>query len=56
MTNRDFTVGIILIAVGAVMLLSNLGIISAWREIWRDWWALLLVIIGAVMLLKKPAE
>ena len=55
MTNRDITIGVILIAVGVVMLLSNLGIITAWREIWRDWWPLLLVIIGAVMLLKKPS-
>ena len=54
MTNRDITTGVILIVVGLVILLANLGIISAWREIWRDWWPLLLVIIGAVMLLKKP--
>lgn len=56
MHNRDFTGGIILIAVGVILLLSNLGIISGWRELWRDWWPVVIIVIGLSMLIKRGRE
>jgi len=41
--------GIILIAVGALIWLSNLGIIHIW---WRRDWPVLLIVIGILALVK----
>lgn len=54
MPNRDLTGGLILIAVGLLLLLSNLGIITGWRELWRDWWPVVIILIGLSLLVKKP--
>jgi hypothetical protein len=41
--------GIILIAVGVLIWLSNLGIIHVW---WRRDWPVLLIVIGVLALIK----
>lgn len=42
--------GIILIAVGALIWLSNLGVIHIW---WRRDWPVLLIVIGLLALFKN---
>lgn len=46
---NNFTTGLILIAVGILLLLSNLGIIDNWRE----WWPLLLIAVGISILFQR---
>jgi len=41
--------GIILIAVGALIWLSNLGVMHIW---WRRDWPVLLIVIGIIALVK----
>ena len=43
--------GIVLVAVGAVFLLSNLGVLSWWR--WDVFWPVLLIGVGAALLVGR---
>jgi hypothetical protein len=47
---RDITAGLIFIAIGTIMLLSNLGIIPGNL---KDWWPIILVAIGIGIILDK---
>lgn len=46
---------IVLIIVGALLLLSNLGLIhiGQMKEILKDWWPALLIVIGVIQLVKR---
>lgn len=46
---KNLTPGLILIAIGIIFLLSNLGIIESWGK----WWPLILIAIGLGMLLSR---
>lgn len=49
---RNLTPGLILIAVGIIFLLSNLGIIGSWGE----WWPLILIAIGIGLLFSREED
>ena len=44
---------IILIIVGTLFLLSNLGVIPQLGPLLRQWWPLILIIVGVVMLIPR---
>jgi Domain of unknown function (DUF5668) len=44
------TVALILIVVGTLLLISNLGWIPQIRSLFHQWWPLLLIIVGVLML------
>ncbi len=52
---RSQTIPLLMIAVGTVFLLTNLGIIpmSQVKALLRDWWPLVLIIVGVLQLIKK---
>jgi hypothetical protein len=45
---------VILILVGAAFLASNLGWIPQIRPLLREWWPLILIVVGVVLLLRRP--
>ena len=45
---RGFFGGIVLLSLGVIFLLTNLGIVQA--NLFRTWWPLLLIFIGAARL------
>jgi len=49
---RSRTGALILIVVGALLLLSNLGWIPHLGPLWHQWWPLILIIIGILMLVQ----
>jgi LiaI-LiaF-like transmembrane region len=53
MLTRSRTCAIVLIIVGTLFLLSNLGIIPEIRPLLRQWWPLILVIVGVLMLIQR---
>ena len=44
---------IILIVLGALFLLSNLGMLPRLGPLFAQWWPLILIVVGASMLLRK---
>ena len=50
---RSRTSAFILILVGGLFLLSNLGIIPQLGPLLRQWWPLILIVIGVVMLVQR---
>jgi hypothetical protein len=44
---------IILIIVGTLFLLSNLGVIPQLGPLLRQWWPLILIVVGIVMLISR---
>lgn len=50
---RSRTGALILIIVGALFLLSNLGWIPQLGPLLRQWWPLILIVIGVVMLVQR---
>jgi hypothetical protein len=53
MSGRSRTGALILILVGAVFLLSNLGWIPQIGPLLRQWWPLILIIVGIGMLIQR---
>ena len=49
---RRSTMGIIFIAVGGLILLSNIGVFFWWR--WDIFWPALFIVIGILMFAKRP--
>jgi hypothetical protein len=47
---RSRIVALILIVVGTLLLISNLGWIPQLRSLFHQWWPLLLIIVGVLML------
>jgi len=44
---------LILIVVGTLLLLSNLGWIPRLGPLWHQWWPLILIIVGVLMFVKR---
>ena len=53
MAGRSRTVAIVLIVIGALFLLANLGVIPQLGPFLRQWWPLILIVVGALMLAKR---
>jgi len=53
MLRRSPTVAVILIIVGVLFLLSNLGLIPQLGPLLRHWWPLILIIVGVAMLVQR---
>ena len=50
---RSRTSAFVLIIVGVLFLLSNLGLIPQLGPLLRQWWPLILIVIGVVMLVQR---
>jgi hypothetical protein len=50
---RSRTGAIVLIIVGTLFLVSNLGVIPQLGPLLRQWWPLILIAIGVIMLLRR---
>ena len=50
---RSRTGAIVLIIVGALFLLSNLGVVPQLGPLLRQWWPLILIVIGVIMLVQR---
>ena len=50
---RSRTAALILIVVGILFLMSNLGWIPRLGPYFHQWWPLILVIVGVLMLIKR---
>jgi hypothetical protein len=50
---KSRAVALILIVVGALFLLSNLGWIPRLGPFFHQWWPLILVIVGILMLVRR---
>jgi Domain of unknown function (DUF5668) len=50
---RSRTGAIVLIIVGTLFLLSNLGVVPQLGPLLRQWWPLILIAIGVVMLVQR---
>ena len=53
MLKRSRTGALILIIVGTLFLLSNLGWIPQLGPLLREWWPLILIIVGILMLVQR---
>jgi hypothetical protein len=53
MAFRSRTGAIVLIIVGALFLMSNLGLIPQIGPLLRQWWPLILIVVGVVMLVQR---
>ena len=50
---RSRTGAIILIIVGALFLLSNLGVVPQLGPLLRQWWPLILIVVGVITLVQR---
>ena len=50
---RSRTGAIVLIVVGTLFLLSNLGVVPQLGPLLRQWWPLILIAIGVIMLVQR---
>jgi LiaI-LiaF-like transmembrane region len=50
---RSRTGAIVLIIVGTLFLLSNLGVFPQLGPLLRQWWPLILIVIGVIMLVQR---
>jgi hypothetical protein len=50
---RSRTGAVLLIIVGALLLLANLGWIPQLGPLLRQWWPLILIVIGVLMLVNR---
>ena len=50
---RSRIIALILIVVGALLLMSNLGWIPQLRPLLQHWWPVLLIAIGVLMLVRR---
>jgi cell wall-active antibiotic response 4TMS protein YvqF len=50
---RSRTGAIVLIVVGTLFLLSNLGVVPQLGPLLRQWWPLILIVIGIIMLVQR---
>jgi LiaI-LiaF-like transmembrane region len=53
MNLRSRTSAIVLIVVGTLFLLSNLGVVPQLGPLLRQWWPLILIVIGVIMLVQR---
>ena len=50
---RSRTGAIVLVIVGTLFLLSNLGVVPQLGPLLRQWWPLILIVIGVIMLVQR---
>jgi hypothetical protein len=50
---RSRTGAIVLIIVGTLFLLSNLGVVPQLGPLLRQWWPLILIVIGVIMFVQR---
>jgi len=50
---RSRIIALILIVVGAVLLMSNIGWIPQLRPLLQHWWPAILIVIGLLMLIRR---
>ena len=50
---RPRLAAIVLIVLGALFLLSNLGMLPRLGPLFAQWWPLILIAVGATMLLRR---
>jgi hypothetical protein len=50
---RSRTGAVVLIIVGTLFLLSNLGVVPQLGPLLRQWWPLILIVIGVIMLVQR---
>ena len=53
MLQRSRTSAVVLIIVGTLFLLSNLGVIPQLGPLLRQWWPLILIVVGVLMLVQR---
>jgi len=53
MAFRSRTGAFVLIIVGTLFLLSNLGLIPQLGPLLRQWWPLILIVVGVIMLVQR---
>ena len=53
MAFRSRTGALVLIIAGTLFLLSNLGLIPQLGPLLRQWWPLILIVVGVVMLVQR---
>jgi hypothetical protein len=53
MLHRSRTGAVVLIVVGTLFLLSNLGLIPQVGPLLRQWWPLILIIAGVLMFVQR---
>jgi hypothetical protein len=50
---RSHTGAIVLIVVGVLFLLSNLGLLPGFGAVLHHWWPVILIIVGVLLLFKS---
>ena len=50
---RSRVVALILIIAGTLFLLSNLGLLPRLGPLFHQWWPLILIVVGALMLVRR---
>jgi hypothetical protein len=50
---RSRTGALVLIIVGVLFLLSNLGVIPQLGPLLRQWWPLILIVIGVILFVQR---
>ncbi len=53
MSKKPVVGAIVLIVLGALFLLSNLGLLPRLGPIFAQWWPLILIVVGVAMLLRR---
>jgi hypothetical protein len=53
MSIRPRVGAVVLIVLGALFLLSNLGLLPRLGPLFAQWWPLILIVVGAAMLIRK---
>lgn len=53
MFRKSVALPLILIALGVVFLLSNLGLLPHLGALFTHWWPLILIVVGVVMLVRR---
>ena len=50
---RSRTAAVVLIILGGLFLLSNLGLIPQLGPLFHQWWPLILIVVGVLMLIQR---
>jgi len=53
MRSRSLVSALILIALGVILLLSNLGLLPRLGPLFAQWWPVILIVVGVAMLFRR---
>lgn len=53
MIKKPFVGALVLIVLGTLFLLSNLGLLPRLAPLFAQWWPLILIVVGVAMLLRR---